>query len=116
VEAEAKYCCIPEKLNFKSAKTVKPYVASAKTAKPYVANTCMLFFWLVFHYMLEPSYCCCILGLCKREEVLPLVFKDAMKYKKQKRKGHPRTPHSCHTSSTTSFHRVSVDVGNGFIA
>jgi hypothetical protein len=27
VEPEAKYCCIPEKPNLKSAKTVKPYVA-----------------------------------------------------------------------------------------
>mgnify|MGYP002808522813 CR=1 FL=1 len=40
VEPEAKYCCIPEKLNLKSAKTVKPYVASAKTVKPYVASAC----------------------------------------------------------------------------
>jgi hypothetical protein len=29
VEPEAKYCCIPEKPNLKSAKTVKPYVAGA---------------------------------------------------------------------------------------
>jgi hypothetical protein len=29
VEPEAQYCCIPEKLNLKSAKTVKPYVTSA---------------------------------------------------------------------------------------
>ena len=29
VEPEAKYCCIPEKLNLKSAKTVKPYATSA---------------------------------------------------------------------------------------
>jgi hypothetical protein len=29
VAPEARYCCIPEKLNLKSAKTVKPYVSSA---------------------------------------------------------------------------------------
>jgi hypothetical protein len=29
VEPEAKYCCIPEKPNLKSAKTVNPYVAGA---------------------------------------------------------------------------------------